>query len=145
MQPWPERPAIPSTCESVIFLYMECGPSQIDTFDRSRCSRSTMERTRATSSKLRRHNSITTDSPGSPWKFQPYGESGIPVSDLFPHIAKHVDSMAIVRSMTSQFPEHTFANYFLHTVAVSKDAPVWALGLPMDSVAKRQPSWLRLC
>ena len=51
----------------------------------------------------------------SPWKFQQYGESGIPVSDLFPETAKHVDDMAVIRSMTSGFPEHTNANYFLHT------------------------------
>jgi len=52
---------------------------------------------------------------GSPWKFQPHGESGIPVSELFPHIARHVDKLAVIRSMTSSFPEHTSANYFLHT------------------------------
>jgi hypothetical protein len=51
----------------------------------------------------------------SPWKFRPRGESGIPVSDLFPHVATCVDDLAIVRSMTSSFSEHTNANYFLHT------------------------------
>jgi hypothetical protein len=51
----------------------------------------------------------------SPWKFKRYGESGIPVSDLFPHVGQHVDDLAVIRSMTSDFPEHTNANYFLHT------------------------------
>jgi hypothetical protein len=51
----------------------------------------------------------------SPWKFSPHGESGIPVSELFPHVAQHVDKLAVIRSMTSNFPEHTAANYFLHT------------------------------
>ncbi len=51
----------------------------------------------------------------SPWKFQSYGESGIPVSDLFPNVATCVDELAVIRSMVSEFPEHTFANYFLHT------------------------------
>ena len=37
------------------------------------------------------------------------------MSDLFPHVAKVVDELAIVRSMTSDFSEHTNANYFLHT------------------------------
>ena len=58
-------------------------------------------------------------SPGStfasPWKFKPYGKSGIPVSDLFPHIGSVIDELAVIRSMTSEFPEHTNANYFLHT------------------------------
>src|SRR6185369_15387981 len=52
---------------------------------------------------------------GSPWKFEKYGQSGIPVSELFPGVAQHVDKLAVIRSMTSQFPEHTSANYFLHT------------------------------
>ena len=51
----------------------------------------------------------------SPWNFKQYGQSGIPVSDLFPHIATCVDDLAVVRSMVSNFPEHTNANYFLHT------------------------------
>ncbi|MCP3691290.1 MAG: DUF1501 domain-containing protein, partial [Planctomycetaceae bacterium] len=49
------------------------------------------------------------------WKFKPYGKSGTPVSDLFPHIGEHVDDMVVIRSMTSKFSEHTNANYFLHT------------------------------
>lgn len=51
----------------------------------------------------------------SPWKFRQYGQAGIPVSDLFPHVATCVDEMSVIRSMVSEFPEHTFANYFLHT------------------------------
>ncbi len=51
----------------------------------------------------------------SPWKFHNYGQSGIPVSDLFPHVARCVDDLAVIRSMTANFPEHTNANYFLHT------------------------------
>ena len=39
----------------------------------------------------------------------------MPVSELFPHTATCVDDIALIRSMTSQFPEHTNANYFLHT------------------------------
>jgi hypothetical protein len=49
------------------------------------------------------------------WKFNRYGQSGIPISELFPHIGTVADELAVVRSMTSEFPEHTNANYFLHT------------------------------
>jgi len=49
------------------------------------------------------------------WKFQPYGQCGAPVSELFPHMAQHVDSLAIIRSMKSQFPLHARGNVFLHT------------------------------
>ncbi len=51
----------------------------------------------------------------SPWSFHKYGKSGIPVSELFPHIATCVDDLAVIRSMVSDFSEHTNANYYLHT------------------------------
>ncbi|MCH8294005.1 DUF1501 domain-containing protein [Candidatus Poribacteria bacterium] len=52
---------------------------------------------------------------GSPWAFKQYGESGIPVSELFPHVATCVDDLAVIRSMYAEFSEHTNGNYFLHT------------------------------
>jgi hypothetical protein len=51
----------------------------------------------------------------SPWTFEKYGQSGLEISSLFPNIARHADKLAVIRSMTSKFPEHTSANYFLHT------------------------------
>ena len=45
-----------------------------------------------------------------------YGESGLEVSELFKHVASsHADDLAVIRSMTTRFPEHTSANYLLHT------------------------------
>src|SRR5262249_5560197 len=49
------------------------------------------------------------------WKFKQYGESGLPVSQLFPHVAEHADDLAVIRSMVSNFSEHTNANYFFHS------------------------------
>jgi hypothetical protein len=99
---------------SVIFLYMDGGPSQVDTFDpKPRLAR---EHGKPIQMKVpaTQFNNIGNVLQ-SPWEFHQYGESGLPVSDLFPHVAQHVDEMAIVRSMFSQFSEHTNANYFLHT------------------------------
>lgn len=101
---------------SVIFLYMDGGVSQVDSLDpKPRLEKdagkdpSSLFKVDAT-----QFNNIGTVLP-SPWKFKQYGESGIPVSDLFPHMGSVVDELAIIRSMTSEFPEHTNANYFLHT------------------------------
>ncbi len=49
------------------------------------------------------------------WEFKQYGQCGAPVSELFPHTARWVDELAIVRSMTSEFPLHARGNVFLHT------------------------------
>ncbi|GIS60530.1 MAG: sulfatase [Planctomycetaceae bacterium] len=52
----------------------------------------------------------------SPWAFKQYGESGLPVSALFPTIGEHcADDLCVVRSMIAPFSEHTNANFFLHT------------------------------
>ncbi len=98
----------------VIFLYMDGGPSQVDTFDPK--PRLAEENGKPIGMKVPK---TQFDNVGnvlqSPWEFQPGGECGTPVSDLFPHVREHVDDMAVVRSMVSRFPEHTSANYFLHT------------------------------
>ncbi len=103
--------------KSVIFLYMDGGPSQVDTFDfKPDLIKFNGEDPRKAIGKLEptQFNSIGKVMQ-SPWKFKQYGESGAWVSDLFPHVAQCVDDIAFVKTMTSKFPEHTTANYFLHT------------------------------
>ncbi|WP_372715647.1 DUF1501 domain-containing protein [Novipirellula sp.] len=102
--------------KNVIFLYMDGGPSQIDTFD----PKPMLDKYDGQDpGKLFSVEPTQFNNNGnvlaSPWKFKQYGESGTPVSDLFPHVATCVDELAVMRSMVSEFPEHTFANYFLHT------------------------------
>ncbi|MFT4557121.1 MAG: hypothetical protein ACI92S_002482 [Planctomycetaceae bacterium] len=99
---------------NVIFLYMDGGVSQVDSFDpKSELEKQNGKPFPAKIEKTQFNN--IGNSLASPWKFKNYGKSGTPVSDLFPHVGQHVDDMAVIRSMVSQFPEHTNANYFLHT------------------------------
>ena len=104
----------PPKATSVIFLYMDGGPSQIDTFD----PKPRLEKENGEAIKMKvpptQFNNVGKVLR-SPWAFHQYGESGLPVSDLFPNVAKHVDELCVIRSMTSNFSEHTNANYFLHT------------------------------
>ena len=43
---------------------------------------------------------------GSPFSFRRYGQSGLPVSEIFPHVAKHVDDLCVIRSMRADVPNH---------------------------------------
>lgn len=107
----------PPQVKNVIFLYLDGGPSQIDTFDyKPALEKYDGQNPEDTIGKLEptQFNNIGKVMK-SPWKFNQYGESGMWVSDLLPHIAQHVDDMVMVRSMTSNFSEHTLGNYFLHT------------------------------
>jgi len=99
---------------NVIFLYMDGGPSQVDTFD----PKPRLDREHGRPIQVKTHPTQFNNVGNvlrSPWKFRQYGASGIPVSDLFTHLSRRVDDLAIVRSMVSTFSEHTSANYFLHT------------------------------
>ncbi len=51
----------------------------------------------------------------SPWKFKQHGQSGLPVSELFPCIAGCVDDLAVIRSVQSSRPSHQSAVLYLHT------------------------------
>jgi len=100
--------------KNVIFLFMDGGPSQVDTFDpKPRLDREHGEKIKMKVPPTQFDN--VGNVLKSPWKFRQYGQSGIPVSDLFPNVAKCVDDLAIVRAMTSEFSEHTNANYFIHS------------------------------
>jgi hypothetical protein len=101
---------------SVIFLYMDGGVSQVDSFD----PKPRLEKDNGQDpTKMFKVDATQFANVGkilkSPWSFRRYGECGMPVSELFPHIATCVDDIALIRSMVSNFPEHTNANYFLHT------------------------------
>jgi len=99
---------------NVIFLYMDGGPSQVDTFDPK--PRLSAEHGRPFAMKIEptqfNDNGHTLKCP---WEFRRCGKSGLPVSDLFPEVGKEADELCVIRSMVSNFSEHTNANYFLHT------------------------------
>ena len=139
----PRSPHFAPKATSVIFLYMDGGPSQVDTFDpkpqltkdSGQPFKMKMEPTQFNS------NGKTL---GSPWTFQQYGQSGIPVSSLFPYVAQCVDDLAIIRSMTSNFSEHTNANYFLHTGSGLQGRPsmgAWA-GYGLGSESQNLPGFV---
>ena len=107
-------PHYPAKAKNIIFLYMDGGVSAMDSFDPKPLL--TKEHGQPFKMKMEptqfNNNGLTL---GSPWKFSNHGQSGLPISTLFPHIATCADDLAVVRSMTSNFSEHTGANYFLHT------------------------------
>lgn len=100
--------------KNVILCYMSGGASHLDTFDPK--PRLQQEAGKPMPIKIERtqFNNNGNIFP-SPFSFKQYGESGTPVSSLFPHVAESVDELAIIRSMTSSFNEHAQGNFFFHT------------------------------
>src|SRR4029079_4991534 len=90
------------------------GPSQIDTFD----YKPLLERDHGKPlpfDKPRVFSSSTGTLLRSPWSFRQYGESGAWVSELFPHVATHVDKLCIVNGMHGSNSRHGGALLELHT------------------------------
>jgi hypothetical protein len=110
----PQAPHFAARAKHVIFLYMDGGPSQVDSFDPK--PRLDAENGQPFKMQIQPTQFDNVGSTlASPWKFRNYGESGLPVSDLFPNVGPCADDLCVIRSMTSEFSEHTTANYFLHT------------------------------
>jgi hypothetical protein len=101
----PKAPHFAPRAKRVIFLFMNGGPSQVDTFD----PKPGMEKYRG---QRPEGSSLPTERAKgggllpSPFKFQKYGESGIEVSELFPHVARCVDDLCVIRSMHTNTPNH---------------------------------------
>lgn len=107
-------PHFTATAKNVIFLYMDGGPSQMDTFD-PKPKLTKINGQPFPMAKARTQFNDNGNALGSPWSFARHGHSGLWVSSLFPHIATCADDLCVMRSMTSDFSEHTNANYFMHT------------------------------
>src|SRR6056297_3662337 len=107
----PRTPHFEPKAKNVIFLYMDGGPSQVDTFDhKPLLSKYNGRDPKEVIGKLAPTQFDNVGSIlGSPWEFKQRGESGAWVSELFPHLAEKevVDELAFVKSMTSRFSEHT--------------------------------------
>jgi Protein of unknown function (DUF1501) len=110
----PRLPHYRPRARSVIFLFMDGGPSQVDTLD----PKPMLAKYHGKPLPLKVQPTQFNNNGNvlqSPWKFRQHGQSGIPVSDLFPNVAECVDDLAVIRSMVSNFSEHTNANYFIHS------------------------------
>ena len=106
----------PARAKRVISIFLYGGLSHVDTFD----PKPELDRQDGVSVAGRPgFDTGGRSAPGhlmkSPWKFQNYGKSGLPVSSLFPHLAQCVDEMAMIRSMKSESNNHVPATYHMLT------------------------------
>jgi hypothetical protein len=101
----PKGPHFAPKAKRVIHLFMNGGPSHVDTFDPK------PELTKWHGKVLPDENRLSTERKTgaayqSPFTFKKHGQSGLPVSDLFPHVAKHADDLCVIRSMRADVPNH---------------------------------------
>jgi hypothetical protein len=100
----PKGPHFAPKAKQVVHLFMNGGPSQVDTFD----PKPMLDKYhgKPLPSPSLRTERKTGAAMRSPFKFRKFGESGIEVSELFEKTAAHVDDMCIIRSMHADVPNH---------------------------------------
>jgi len=99
----PKKPQYRGKAKAVIHLFMNGGPSQVDTFDPK------PELTKYDGKKIPLE--LKTERPTgvamkSPFSFKKHGECGMEISELFPHVAKSADDLCVIRSMHADVPNH---------------------------------------
>jgi hypothetical protein len=100
----PRPPHFPAKARHVIHIFLNGGPSQVDTFDPKPLLHKYAGKTIPS-------GNLTTERPTgaalpSPFKFRKYGQSGIEVSELFEKTAEHIDDLCVIRSMRANTPNH---------------------------------------
>ena len=110
------EPHFEATADAVIFIFNVGAPSSMDTFD-PKPLLNEREGERMPESFGKVGGQFTDGSNpilGTPWGFHRYGQSGLPVSDLFPNVARHVDDICFVRSFFTRSVVHAPAMYEVH-------------------------------
>ena len=100
----PKSPQFPAKAKRVIHLFMNGGPSQVDTFDPKPALEKYVGKS-VPGGNLKTERPTGSALP-SPFRFRKYGESGIEVSELFPNVAQSIDDIAVIRSMHADVPNH---------------------------------------
>ena len=140
------KPHFRARAKKIIFLFMKGGPSHLDTFD----PKPKLQRDDGKPlpfDKPRVQFAQTGNLLGSPWKFRSYGKSGIEVSELFPHVAQHVDDLCVINSVHGTNAAHGGALLKLHTGSDSFVRPSMGSWISYGLGTENQnlPGFLTIC
>lgn len=119
----PRKSHFQAKAKAVISIFCYGGVSQMDTFD----PKPLLKQRAGEALTGKGHVAVSQGNPGglmpSWWDFRKHGQSGMDVSELFPHVAKHVDDLAFIRSMTTLSNDHGPALYQMNTGFVAAGHP----------------------
>jgi hypothetical protein len=140
----PKQPPLPAKAKRVLHLFMNGGPSHVDTFDpKPSLARYGGKAIPITLKTERR----TGAAFASPFEFKKFGKSGIEVSEIFSHVGQQVDDLCIIRSMCSDIPNHEPSLMMMNCGEVRQVRPSFGswvtYGLGSDN--QNLPGFIVLC
>ncbi len=110
----PKQPHFTPRAKRVIFMCMRGGPSHVDTFDyKPMLEKHAGKEPGELAEGL--NNQKGRKLMPSPWKFRQHGESGLPISDAYPHLSQHADNLCLLNGVHTDLPNHPQALVQLHT------------------------------
>jgi hypothetical protein len=105
------RTHFPARAKRVIFLFMNGGPSHVDTFD----PKPALKKYEGDKPSGKFERNAKLGYMPSPFTFGPHGRSGVVMSELFPNLARCADDLCVVRSMYTDIPNHEPALLLMHS------------------------------
>jgi hypothetical protein len=122
-----QTPHVPPRAKRIIFLCMAGGPSHLETFDWKpelrRLDGQPFPESFTKGQQLAQLQGIPLKARGPFCDFAKHGQSGMEISALFPHLAKHADDLCVIRSMQTEQINHDTAHAFLNTGSILKGRP----------------------
>ena len=146
-----KQPHFPARAKRVIFLFMQGGPSHVDSFDykplleKKDGQSLAFDDARVIANTGKRGSSQRVKK--SLWKFRQYGECGRWASDLFPEMARHVDKLCMLHSMHTEGVAHGPATLFLHCGASNFVRPSMGswISYGLGSESENLPGFMSIC
>jgi len=120
-----KAPHFQPRAKRVIMLFMQGGPSHVDTFDYKPQLQKHAGKTAGGGDSQRKgaKNKKQKKRGGklmpSPWEFKRSGKSGLPISELYPHLSKHADHLCLINGMHTNNPAHPQATIMMHTGSIN--------------------------
>ena len=141
----PKPPQFAPRAKRVIHIYLNGGPSHVDTFDPKPALGKWAGKTIPS-------GNLTTERPTgtalpSPFKFRPYGTSGIEVSEIFARTAEHVDEMCFIRSMRANTPNHEQSMRLMNCGDERLSRPSYGAWITygMGTINENLPGFIAMC
>lgn len=159
----PKPPHFPARAKAVIQLFMHGGPSHVDLLDPKPLL--AKYDGKAPPKEVADDEKLTGNLLKSPYQFHRYGQSGLELSETLPHIARHADELAVIRSMFTEHRNHEQALWMMHTGLIVSGRPsigAWVAyglgtanqnlpayvvlpdpkGLPVDGIRNWSSGWM---
>ncbi len=140
----PKAPPLPARAKRVIHIFMNGGPSQVDTFD----PKPMLAKFEGTPLPVHLRTERQTGAAfPSPFAFHRHGNSGIEVSEIFPHVARHADDLCVIRSMHTEVPNHGPSLMMMNTGTTQQSRPSFGSWLTygLGSENRNLPGFVVLC